>query len=131
VNFPDLPAAGDLSVSLLLEMHDRYPHDLGLADCLGDGVLLHRFEPLAACRRKLLRAGYAFEPRNLVSRHSMFPVLELLEIIRARRIPYYPTAQAARAMLESQPGLSIPDSTPAYPRMHFTRARTPCSMRRQ
>jgi hypothetical protein len=110
MNFTDLPAAGDLSVSMLLEMHDRYQHDLGLPDCLGDGMLLHRFEPLAACRRKLLSAGYAFEPRNLVSPHSLFPVLELLEIIRARRIPYYPTAQAARAILKSQPGLSMPDS---------------------
>jgi hypothetical protein len=109
VNFSDLPATGDLSLTMLIEMHDRYPHDLGLPDCLGDGVLLHRFEPLAACRKRLLRSGYAFERRNLVSRHSMFPVLELLEIFRARRIPYYPTAQAARAMLESQPHLLMPD----------------------
>lgn len=98
-------------VAALLSIHEHERHELELPDALGDGSLLCRIPPLERARRALMDMAYAFVPGNQMGgNHTMFPLLELTEILRTRTIPYRRSAVAAKQILAHRPDLSLSDS---------------------
>lgn len=107
----ELGNGSEFRLAKLMSVHAREHHDLELPDVLGDGALLNRLSPLVHVRRTLFDLGYDFAPASQIDGiHSMFPVLELMEILQNRKIPYRRTALAAEHALVGRPDLSLPDS---------------------
>ena len=97
-------------LAALVAIHERESHALAMPSALGDGALLTRLKPLEHTRRALIDMNYRFAPRpDITGIHSMFPVLELTEILRTRTIPYHRTALAARRVLADRPDLRLSD----------------------
>ena len=94
-------------VADLIKINMDECHPLGLPQSLGDGPLLHRFAVLYQLRAELVKYGYRFEPMSRAI-HSLFPILELDEILARKVIPYRLTTPAAEELVRHNSDYSLP-----------------------
>lgn len=95
-----------LRALVMLQRRDNHPD--AQPGVLGDATLLHRLPLLARLRRAVCMYGYRFVPADQISgRHSLFPLLELTEILGQRVIPIRRTENAALRIIENDPKLSL------------------------
>jgi hypothetical protein len=92
----------------LMALQVREYHEMALPEVLGDAALLNRLPPLNRLRGAVREYDYAFAPAETIAgAHSMFPLLELTEILGKRTIPYRRTANAARHLLARTPDIAM------------------------
>lgn len=101
----------------LATLHERHQapgarHPLELTGVIGDGYLLHLFPEFVHVRTALAELDYRFVPAHEVfGLNSIFPTLELVNILETRAIPYRKTADAIQYFLSRSPNIGFDEQT--------------------
>ena len=101
-----------LKEMIRIQNDDASRHPLEIEGAIGDGYLLNRFSIFSNLRKAAVELGYKFSPyKNTFGVNSIFPTLELVEIIDKRIVPYRETLLAMEHYLSRDPDFSISKDT--------------------
>ena len=89
-----------LNLLHLVEADDRSRHPLALREGLGDAWVLANIPVLARQRVKLRECGYTYVPEeSQTPEQRLLPTLQLLSMLRGRKIPFRSTRAAVDSLL--------------------------------